>query len=96
MIVALVLIVLFGAAPFIAALAAMILAGALGCPLNAGGAHACLMFGRDIGPALQTVLGGHWFALMTMPGAVMALVVWAVVALILLLLHRRRRRRRAL
>ncbi len=77
-----------------AALAASAIAGVLGCTLNEGGAHACLLFGRDIGGALHVMFISHWFAMMTIPVAVMVLVVWAVVALILLLLHRRRQRRR--
>ncbi len=66
----------------------------LGCPLNEAGAHACLLFGRDIGGALHMMFVSHWFAMMTIPVAVMVLVVWAAVALILLLLHRWRQRRR--
>lgn len=93
MIVALALIVLFGATPIVAALAAAAIAGALGCVLNEGGVHACLVFGRDIGPALHTMLVSHWFAYVTVPVAAMVLIVWAIVALILVMLHRRRQRR---
>ena len=92
MIVALGLIVLFAALPMLAALAASGLASALGCSLKSGGAHACLLLGHDIGGALNVMFVGHWFAYMTIPGAVAALVVWIVVALILLVLRRWRRR----
>jgi hypothetical protein len=94
MILALALIVLFGATPVIATLAASGMGRALGCTLNAGGAHPCLLFGLDIGGALHVMFVSHWFAMVTVPVAIMVLVVWAVVALILLLLHRRRQRRR--
>ncbi len=92
MVVALALIVLFGAAPIVAVLAAAAIAGALGCTLNEGAAHACLLFGRNIGGMLYVMFTSHWFAMMTIPVAVMVLVVWGIVALILVLLHRRRRR----
>jgi len=94
MIVALALIVLFGATPLVAALAAAVIAGVLGCPLNESGVHTCLLFGRDFGRVLHVMFTSHWFAMMTIPVAAMVLVVWAIVALILLLLHRRRQRRR--
>lgn len=93
MIVALALIVLFGATPVIAALAATPIAGGLGCTLNEGGVHPCLLFGHDIGGALHVMFVSHWFAYVTVPVAAMVLVVWAITALILLLLHRRRVRR---
>ncbi len=94
MIVVLALILLFGATPLLAVVAAAAVAGVLGCPLNESGAHACVVFGRDIGDALHVMFTSHWFAMMTVPVAAMVLVVWVIVALILLLLHRRRQRRR--
>ncbi|MGA7974033.1 MAG: hypothetical protein WCA36_14620 [Pseudolabrys sp.] len=92
MILALGLIVLFAAMPVLFTLAASVIASALGCKLNTGGVHACLLFGHDIGGALNVIFVSHWFAYMTIPGAVAALVVWIVVALILLVLRRWRRR----
>jgi len=92
MILALGLIVLFAAMPVLLTLAAWVIAGALGCTLNEGGVHACVLFGHDIGGSLKTMFVSHWFAYMTIPGAVAALVVWIVVALILLVLRRWRRR----
>jgi len=91
MILALVLILLFAALPMLAALAASGIAAVLGCPLNEGGAHACLLFGHEIGGALSVMAASHWFVYVTIPGAVAALVVWIVVALILLVLRRWRR-----
>jgi hypothetical protein len=92
MILALGLIVLFAAMPVLLTLAASVVAGALGCRLNEGGVHSCVLFGHDIGGALNTMFVSHWFAYTTIPGAVAALVVWIVVALILLVLRRWRRR----
>ena len=94
MIIALALIVLFGVSPLVAALAGAAVAGTLGCPLTENGVHACLLFGRDVGGALHAMAESQWFIKVTIPVAVMVLVVWGVVALILLLLHRRRQRRR--
>ncbi len=96
MILALALIVLFGALPVVATLAASGIAGVLGCTLDKGGVHACLLLGRDIGAALHLMFVSHWFAMVTIPVAVMVLVVWGIVALILLLLHLRRVRRQAI
>ena len=94
MVLVLALIVLFGALPVVATVAASAVAGMIGCTLDKGGAHACVLFGRDIGGALHTMYVSGWFAKVTIPVAVMVLVVWGVVALVLLLLHRRRQRRR--
>ncbi len=93
MILALVLIVLFAALPVLLTVTGSAVAGALGCPLNEGGAHACMLFGHDIGGALSVMFASHWFAYVTIPGAVAALVVWIVAALILLVLRHWRRRR---
>ena len=93
MVLVLALIVLFGALPFVGVVVASAVAGLSGCTLDTSGAHACVLFGHDIGGALHTMSVSGWFAKVTIPVAVMVLVVWGVVALILLLLHRRRQRR---
>jgi hypothetical protein len=84
MIWSLVLIVVIGALPLISALAASTLAGALGCELNEGSIHPCLLGGTDVGGMLYTMFVLHWFGLMTLPLGGMALVVWLIVAVILL------------
>jgi hypothetical protein len=79
----LVLILLLWAAPLLSALAAGGLASALGCELNEGSIHPCILFGSDIGKGLYTtgVLG--WLSIIGIPFAVVALVVWAIIALVL-------------
>jgi hypothetical protein len=81
--ISLVLILLLWAAPLLLALAAGGLASALGCELNEGSIHPCILFGSDIGGTLYTfgVLG--WLSIIGIPFAAIALVIWAIVALIL-------------
>jgi hypothetical protein len=80
--VSLVLILLLWAAPLVLALAAGGVASLLGCELNEGAIHPCILFGSDIGETLYTfgVLG--WLSIIGLPFAVIALVIWAIVAAI--------------
>jgi hypothetical protein len=92
MILALALILLFGALPLLAAFSAFAIAGSLGCRLNEGSIHPCLFLGRDVGDMLYTMLVSGWFGMLTIPLAGTALVIWLVIALALALLRWRRRR----
>lgn len=83
-------IVLVGIAPVLSAFAASFIADAAGCVLNEGGIHPCLIGGVDFGDTLAVLFMAHWLALMTLPVAALALVVW-LVALVLTLIVRRRR-----
>jgi hypothetical protein len=82
MTIALVLILGLWIAPLVLALGAGGLASILGCELNEGAAHPCVLLGSDIGGTLYTfgVLG--WLTLIGIPFAIAALVVWAIVAAI--------------
>mgnify|MGYP006893413831 CR=1 FL=1 len=91
MIWALVLIVLFGAAPLLSALTASAIANGLGCALDEGSVHRCMLLGLDIGGVLYTMFVLIWFGMMTIPFAAVALLVWLAAAIILVVLHRRRR-----
>ncbi len=91
MIWALLLILLFGAAPLLSALSAGALAHAFDCRLDEGSVHSCMAFGLDLGDMLYTMFVLGWFGMMTLPLAAAALVVWAAVALVLLVIYRRRR-----
>lgn len=76
--VAIVVIVLFAAAPLIGVLIASGLAEANGCMLNEGSVNPCIILGADWGGALYTLFVLGWFMLATMPlggGALIALVV---------------------
>jgi hypothetical protein len=79
----LVLILLAWAAPLLLALGAGGLASVLGCELNEGSIHPCILFGSDIGQTLYTfgVLG--WLSIIGIPFAVGALAIWVVVSLLL-------------
>ena len=79
----LVLILVLWAAPLSIALAAGGLASALGCELNEGSIHPCLLFGSDIGETLYTMFVAGWLTIIGIPYAVGALIVLAVVAAIL-------------
>ena len=73
------LIVLLGALPVISVLAASAIADVQNCPLDEGSAHACLLFGRDISETLYTMFVAGWFGLITIPTALVALIIWGVV-----------------
>jgi hypothetical protein len=92
MIVALLLILLFGTAPALSALGAGAIASLFGCALDEGSIHPCMAFGHDIGDMLYTMFVLGWFAMVTFPLGALALLAWIVVALILLVVHWRRRR----
>jgi hypothetical protein len=79
----LVLILLLWAAPLLLALAAGGVAAALGCELNEGSIHQCILFGSDIGKGLYTMGVLGWLSIIGIPFAAVALVVWAIIALVL-------------
>ena len=82
LIIALVLILLAWIAPLVLALSAGGFASFLGCELNEGSAHPCMLFGSDIGGALYTLGVLGWLTLIGIPIVVAALVVWVLVAVI--------------
>lgn len=86
--IALVLILLLWIAPLLLALAAGGLASSLGCELNEGSVHPCILFGSDIGGTLYTMSVLGWLTIIGIPFVVIALVVWAIVAIVL---NRRRK-----
>lgn len=85
-----VVIVLVGIAPVLSAFAAGFIADAAGCVLNEGGSHPCLIGGVDFGDTLTVMFMAHWLALMTLPVAALALVVWLVALVVTLIVRRRR------
>jgi hypothetical protein len=90
MVLAFGLIVLFAAAPFISALIASGLAHGFVCGLDEGSAHVCMVAGVDIGGVLHAMFTLLWFAILTVPLAVVALSVWLVAAIVLYVMYRRR------
>ena len=85
MIWALVAIVLFGAAPIISVVIAATVANVQGCLLDEGNVHPCIVLGADLGTLLYGMAVLGWMALMTVPIAAMALVIWLAVAVVLYL-----------
>jgi hypothetical protein len=81
-IVALSLIVLIGISPFISVFIAAAIADAHGCRLDEAATYPCLVGGRDLGELLGTMSLMGWAGLITIPGAVSLLMLWAVVALV--------------
>ncbi len=79
---ALVLIVLFAAAPLIGVVIASWLAEANGCMLNEGSVNPCFIFGMDWGGALYTLFVLGWFMLATLPLGGGALIVFVIVFII--------------
>ena len=83
------LIVLFGIAPLLAALAAGGIGNALGCVVNEGGASRCIVAGHDIGGILLDMFVLGWLMFLTLPVAGIAFLVWLVAVIV----GRRRLRR---
>jgi hypothetical protein len=75
-------ILLLWIAPLILALGAGGVASVLGCELNEGAAHPCILFGSDIGGTLYTFGVAGWLTLIGVPFLVAALAVWAIIAVI--------------
>lgn len=89
--IALALILLLWIAPVLVALAAGGVASVLGCELNEGAAHPCMLFGSDIGGTLYTLGVLGWLTIIGIPFLAIALIVWVVVVVILQLIARRRK-----
>ena len=82
MTILLVLILLLWIAPLVLALAAGGIASLLGCVLNEGSAHPCILFGSDVGGTLYTFGVMGWLTVIGIPFVFAALVVWTIVAVI--------------
>jgi len=87
MLLALVLIILFGALPLVVALSSGVLADVLGCKITEGGAPPCIWNGHDIGETLVLLLNLGWISFLTIPIAMVASVIWAIVAIVLLVVR---------
>ena len=76
------------AAPALSLVAAGLAATALGCQLDEGSVHPCLLGGVDLGNTLYAgaVLG--WLMLVTWPGVLVAMLIWLVILVRVLLWHR--------
>jgi len=90
-IVALLLILLIGASPFISVCIAGAIADAHGCRLDEAAAYPCIIGGRDWGDLLSAMSLMGWAGLITIPGAIWLLFVWGLVALVRFVVRKMRR-----
>ena len=63
--------------PLIPSLVASVIAMACGCKVDEGGAHPCVVFGKDIGYALHIMCCMGLIAIGTFPCGLIALVLFA-------------------
>jgi hypothetical protein len=72
----------FGLLPIAVSLAAGLIAAVLGCTLDEGSVHACVVLGLDIGPALYALGLAVWFVAFTLPpaliGVAILFVLWVI------------------
>jgi hypothetical protein len=71
-------IVFVSASPLLCALIAGVIANTLGCQLDEGNVHPCLIAGVDLGEILYAMGVLGWLTLATMPMGALALVGWLV------------------
>lgn len=81
---ALVVILAFAFAPIGSVMLCGAIANAYGCKVDEGSVHPCIINGQDYGHLLYTLGVLGWMMLVTIPGGLLAFVIW----LIVLILHR--------
>ncbi|WP_206931429.1 hypothetical protein [Roseococcus thiosulfatophilus] len=77
---ALAVVTLLAWSPILSVLTAAALADVLGCRLNEGTPHPCLLAGQDIGGTLYAMFVLGWLGLLTFPFALGTALAWAVLA----------------
>ena len=87
---ALVVIFAFAFAPIGSVMLCAAIANAYGCKVDEGSVHPCIINGQDYGHLLYTLGVLGWLMLVTIPGGLLAFVIWLVV----LILHRASWRKR--
>ncbi len=80
----LVVIFAFAFAPIGSVMLCGVMANAYGCKVDEGSVHPCIINGQDYGHLLYTLGVLGWLMLVTIPGGLLAFVIW----LIVLILHR--------
>jgi hypothetical protein len=88
-------ILLLGASPFIATMIAGTIADANGCVLHEGFVNPCIINGEDRGDDLYTIGMLGFFAIGTIPLAVMVAVGYILIIVIIAIIQSARRRRAA-
>ena len=86
-------ILVLGISPFLATAGAGMIAEANGCTLHEGFVNPCIINGEDWGRDLYTFGVMGWFAIATIPIALMVIVVYLAIVIIVAIVRSRRRRR---
>ena len=73
-----ILISLFAASPVIIAMLADWTGELIGCNINEGATDSCVVFGIPIGTILSMFFIMGWFALITIPGGLLLMLLWTV------------------
>ncbi len=68
------LCLLIGILPVLSMLTASGIAATMGCMLDEGGSHACIIFGADWGDTLNVMFVSAWFFFLTFPLAIVGLI----------------------
>jgi len=68
--------------PLLSVLATALIANTLGCAVDEGSIHPCLVAGTDIGGLLYTMGMMGWLMIFTAPLTVLALLGWLVAGLL--------------
>ena len=89
--IVLALIAIVAFAPVGSVVACGLIANTLGCRVDEGSVHPCVIGGKDYGQLLYTLGVMGWLMLVTLPAGVLAFAAW----LIVLVLHRSAWRKRA-
>lgn len=71
-------IVLIAVLPVISALLASFLGWCLGCNVNEAGISDCIRFGINLGEMLSTMFIMGWTTLLSIPLAIILLIVWSI------------------
>ena len=60
--------------PLVSVALSFIVAGIAGCDLNEGNVRTCIVFGRDIGESLYTMMVAGWYTFFSLPIVFVALI----------------------
>ena len=88
--ISLALIVAFALSPLALAIGAGEFGASMGCQVDEGGAHRCLVLGSDIGDLLNEMFVFGWLMFLTLPLAGIAGLIWLGFAVWILFFRRRR------
>jgi len=72
------IIMLWMFSPFIPVFIASAIASHYGARLDEGGAHPCIVNGKDIGETLYTMGVMGWYGLLTFPSGILAFIIFTV------------------